>query len=415
MPFNKSRGTFFAFFLFISSFISLVSPESLRAEDALINKIKLSGDLRLRSEYEENKGFNDEAYRWRQRIRLRLGAAADVSDNVDVGLRLSTGDKTYQSTANQTLDGKNFEKFDLTLDRAYARYRNDFGPANLSLYGGKFGHTFWTPTEVLWSSDLQPQGVAESVDIKGTGLTLNLAQYVIRQADRNDVPGGTNNGNELYGGQVLHKGEFGGAGTKVALSYYSVADSGQLGLDAKASNAEFTTNKNFNTCTGTVTSPCTGEVSDFRLLNLSAEASFLKDTEWPVKVIGEYVKNIGAKSFEVNGNSYGKEDTAWLIGVGAGKTDPGSLSFWISYSQIEADSVVANFNSSDLQQTNVNTISPKISYQITKNTSVFYDGYYQERNNFELAKDNGNCTVGGTSNCSDTTQYRHRINLLVNF
>ncbi len=388
---------------------SSIIVENVHGEDVLSRKLKLSGDLRLRSEYEDNKGFNNERYRWRQRFRLRLGVNADITDSVDVGLRLASGDRSYQTTGNRTFDGVNFEKFDFTLDRVYARYRQDFETVRLTLTAGKFGHIFWYPTEILWDMDLQPQGLAESLNIKGTGITVNLAQYVVRQADRDDSAGGAKRGNELYAAQLVYNASLGDAAIKTGIAYYSVADSGQLGLDAKASNSDFTTNKNFNTCTGNVDSPCTGKISDFNILNINAEFSFLKESVWPVKLVGEYVKNLGAESGPVGGNGYGDEDTAWLLGVGIGTRRPGSFRFWLSYSQIEADAVVANFNSDDLQQTNVNTISPLISYQLTKDMSVYYDGYYQERNNYPLAVDNGNAAK------NDTRQYRHRINWTLKF
>ncbi len=382
--------------------------------------IEFFGDLRLRSEYIDNKGFNKERYQWRQRYRLRFGAGAGVTEHVEVGIRFASGEPSYQTTGNQTLDGENFKKFEFRLDRVFARYSRKIGGVGFTLRAGKFAHPFWYPTEIVWDGDLQPQGVSETLEFGNT--TVHLAQYVIRQADRNDLPGGSNNGNELYAFQVVHGLELGGMDTKMGVSYYSVSDPAQLGRDARASNSDFTTNKNFNTCTSkagftsTVSTPCFGEVSDFNILNLTAQVAFLKDGPLPVRIVGEYVKNMGARSFMVysdpsdtTGAEYGREDTAWLLGIGAGTKRPGTWRYWLSYSQIEADSVVANFNSDDLQQTNVNTTSILVSYQITEDMYVYYDGYFQTRNNYRLAVDNGNAST------DDTTMYRHRINWVMHF
>ena len=387
---SKLRIGIFTFFLALG-FIVPAMPGGADAE------IKFFGDLRLRTEYEDNKSFNNERYRWRQRYRLRFGAKADITESVQVGFRFASGEKTYQTTGNQTFDSPNFADFDFPLDRVYARYRTDVGGAKFTFHAGKFGHQFWYPTEILWDQDLQPSGIAETIVLPGAGLTINAAQYVIRQADRNDLPGGGQKGNEVYAVQAVHDRDWGAFGTKVGVAYYNVADAGQICLDAVASDWDFRTNKNFGNAA------CSGTISDFQLLNINVQVSLLRDSVWPVKFIGEYVNNLGAEKAVVNGNNYDEEDTAWLVGVHVGTKKPGTWRFWLAYSQIEADAVVANFNSDDLQQTNVNTIYPQISYQITKNMSIDYDGYYQTRNNYQLARDNGNAI-------DDTTQYRHRIN-----
>ncbi len=403
-----ARGKVIVFVL-VALFVFSLFPSTGWAESTLLGKLKFFGDLRLRSEYEVNKSFNKERYRWRQRYRLRFGVNAGITDNVDFGLRLASGERSYQTTGNQTLDGRNFEKFDFTLDRVFAKYKRDIGGAEFTFRAGKFGHPFWYPTEIVWDMDLQPQGLSETIRFGNT--TVHLAQYVIRQADRNDLPGGSKKGNELYAFQVIQDLNLGGTGARVGVAYYSVADAGQLRMDAYNSNSDFTTNKNFNYY-DSATGSFQGDVSDFNLLNINALLTLLKESRWPLKIVGEYVKNLGAESItnlNGSGNDYGKEDTAWLLGIGVGTKKPGTWRFWLSYSQIEADSVVANFNSDDLQQTNVDTIFPLISYQITKNMSIYYDGYYQKRNNYQLARDNGNSAT------DDTTQYRHRINWKMSF
>ncbi|HEY5600381.1 MAG TPA: putative porin [Candidatus Manganitrophaceae bacterium] len=366
--------------------------------------LNFSGDLRLRSEYISNARFNEGDYRWRQRFRLRFGVTADLTEHTTVGFRLVSGPKNDQPSGNQTFDSENFAKFDFPIDRVFLRYKRETGPALMTLHIGKFGHPFYTLSGIVWDDDLQPAGAAEVFNLKGTGLTVALAQYVIRETDESK---GT--GSSLYAEQISWKGDVGATALGAGVAYYGFSNPTQIASDAKASSSDFTTNKNFGTCNGSNPGTCTGELSDFRILNLNAEAT-LKQLPLPLRLVVEYVNNLGAKEASVGGTSFGKENTAWLAAAYYGKAkEKGDWRVGAGYTQIEADAALANFNSDDYQQTNVNTLFSELRCQLQSKLFAIYDGYYQKRNNFDLAKANGNPAT------DNTTVYRHRLSLIVEF
>lgn len=119
-----------------------------------IKDFKLKGDLRLRNEMESNNPGKDNNC---QRIRFRLGATAEVNDQVEIGFGLATGGTGASSatSTNQTLDDS-FTTKDFDLDYAYAAYK----PCDsLYLIGGKFKSLFFH-TDMLWDSDIRFEGVA---------------------------------------------------------------------------------------------------------------------------------------------------------------------------------------------------------------------------------------------------------------
>jgi hypothetical protein len=386
------------------SAIALMAPRPSDAADATVGKVPLtfSVEFRLRSEYIDHNGFNADDDRWRQRFRLRFGVTGEVSEHATVGFRLSTGDKLYETTAYQTFDSADFSKFDFTIDRAYVGYKRQGGPVLTTLSLGKFGNPFYAPSEIVWDVDLQPTGAAEQFAFNRSGMTVALAQYFIRERDT--VKG---TGSSIYAEQISWKHAFAPAAVGLGVAYYDIVDPLQVANDAFASNKDFLTNKNFATCTGANPGTCTGTISDFRILNLSADTTW---THVPIRLVGEYVVNLGAKEAVVGGTPFGKEDRAWLAAAYYGKTkDKGDWRLGAGYTQIEADAVVANFNSDDLQQTNVNTIFTEFRYQLHPRSYIYYDGYYQTTNNFYLFQANGNPAV------DDTRQYRHRVTLVVEF
>jgi hypothetical protein len=113
-------------------------------------KMKVKGDLRLRYQ-----GEHRSPARHRGRFRLRVGVESEVTDKVKVGFGIASGGSDPRST-NQTFDNE-FQTPDLRIDYAYAQYT----PYEwLKVVGGKFKNPLWKPTDLLWDSDINPEGVA---------------------------------------------------------------------------------------------------------------------------------------------------------------------------------------------------------------------------------------------------------------
>lgn len=161
-----------------------------------VNRFKLSGDLRLRSQNDfmaddnvegiypnfqainENGGtfaqnsqrnfINTTKDRQRFRQRLRLGLDAKIADNFKAGIRLATSNFPDPVSTNQSL-GNMGGHFDFNVDRAYLKYDavNDEGYKWLTLVGGRIanpwyvgGGEFTGGSELVWDTDLSFEGFA---------------------------------------------------------------------------------------------------------------------------------------------------------------------------------------------------------------------------------------------------------------
>ncbi len=129
-----------------------------------IKNIKLSGDLRMRYEYDHrDTTTNDDPERNRGRFRWRLGVDTKIVDDVTMGFGLASGSGDPR-TIDQTFDSS-FSKKLLNINYAYAQYK----PLQwLSLMAGKIRTNpifranslgSW-PSELLWDNDITPEGAA---------------------------------------------------------------------------------------------------------------------------------------------------------------------------------------------------------------------------------------------------------------
>lgn len=116
--------------------------------------MKFKADLRLRYQYNDNQ--NNAYTQHRGRYRLRFGADTMISEQFYIGFGLASGSSADSRSTNQTLT-KNFEKKNIYVDYAYAEYTaNDY----LSLAAGRVKLPVWSPTDMLWDTDINPEGVS---------------------------------------------------------------------------------------------------------------------------------------------------------------------------------------------------------------------------------------------------------------
>jgi len=95
--------------------------------------VSVGADFRARIE-----GFTqeDSPERLRSRMRLRVSAGAQVNRDIDIGVRVVTGNPADPITANQTFTDWEVRK-PITIDRAFLTYHPSALPA-LTLGAGKF-------------------------------------------------------------------------------------------------------------------------------------------------------------------------------------------------------------------------------------------------------------------------------------
>jgi hypothetical protein len=136
-----------------------------------VQKMQFSGDLRVRIEpfyFPRSNGLvldpnnppsliNTKFNQLTEYLRLRLKVEDQVNDKVTVGVRLATGDLTNPGGDNVIL-GNYFAKNGFALDQAYLRYH----PCDdLNLWAGRMPNP-WFYTDLIWSNDLNFEGVAAS-------------------------------------------------------------------------------------------------------------------------------------------------------------------------------------------------------------------------------------------------------------
>ena len=133
-----------------------------------MDRFNLEGDFRYRHGTINAEGLST---RNRQRIRARVGLDARISDAFDVGIMVASGSDDPIST-NQTLDGA-FSTKDFRLDLAYFDWHPVTVPG-FHLSAGKIKNPFFSPgkTELIWDSDLRPEGGAIKYSTKLSSLEL---------------------------------------------------------------------------------------------------------------------------------------------------------------------------------------------------------------------------------------------------
>jgi len=146
--------------------------------------MKVKGDFRLRYQGEKRKASTE---RHRGRMRLRVGVEAEPTDKVKVGFGLASGSDGDPRSTNQTFQDS-FAKKPVWIDYAYAHYE---AFPWMTLIGGRMKNPVWEPGDLLWDTDINPEGIAIKLDHKITSSLeafLNESFFILDEssADKND-------------------------------------------------------------------------------------------------------------------------------------------------------------------------------------------------------------------------------------
>ncbi len=130
-----------------------------------LENLTFFGDLRLRYEYrqfaESTGGRRDDE--GRARYRLRVGVKKTwPDDQLEVGFQLASGDGGGPTSTNETM-GDFFVRDEIRIDRAYATWKPN-AVKGLMVTGGKIKQP-WVSTDLVWDSDLNPEGAWVQYDI----------------------------------------------------------------------------------------------------------------------------------------------------------------------------------------------------------------------------------------------------------
>lgn len=330
-------------------------------------RITPKGDFRYRHEYIriDREGQTDKR-RHRHRLRARLGLVANLSDDLDLGFGISTGeavdangrDEGDPISNNQTLSDA-WSLKNIWISEAYFDWHPGMAPG-LAVMGGKVKRPFITPvkSELIWDSDVFPEGAVVKYDGAFGSAEVFARGYGFWIIER-----GANAESGLLGGQGAVKINLalfeGPAHILGGLSYYDYlhvegetffVDADPFGNTPDASGTAFEEDYNIFEA----------------FLEVGTGAAGL-----PVALFGDYVNNTAVSRL----------DEGWSVGVQVGKAKkPGSWQVRYLYKKVERDAVFGTFVDSDFGGGGTNSKGHEInvSYQIASYWNVGATYFYNQ-------------------------------------
>jgi hypothetical protein len=280
--------------------------------------VKVSGDFRVRYEDTRNQvpGSPVQSDRSREVVRFRAGISSQVNEYVEFGARVATGSLDDPNTTDVTL-GNFVDDLEVNLDRAFAAVKYE----SLFLTGGKFANPFRV-TDLVWDGDVNPQGAAASYAVTTNGASLKATGMyaIVDEQSDSTVPD-----SDMFGaqGEISFPSENWNATVAGGYVDYDISSL------ASADGGDWRSN--------TLTADQKAYVSDFNLLNFVGVLELNKThARYPVRFVGDYVKNLGA---EVDG------DQGFAMDLFVGKASArGDLRARYGYSEAETDAVLAAFS-----------------------------------------------------------------------
>jgi len=322
------------------------------------DRMSLQGDMRVRRQIEDLDNLPavggldiDQQDRWR--IRWRAGMTADVNEQWQVGFGLASGGADGRST-NETLRGA-FSTGDARLDYAYARYDVN---EHVDALAGRFKNPLWQPKDLLWDSDLRPEGIAVPMQFTlGDGIQAFLTPAYLVLSE--DVKGSRDDAAMwvVQAGATFALSE--SAALKLAPAYYSFSglkgSSGPVSVDIPSNSRDADGNFRY----------------DYDALALGAELTLGGTQVVPsVVVFGEWV----------NAFDPSNDETGWLLGFSLGDSkvkDFGDWQFSYNYRRLEADAWPEFLSDSDFffGATNVKGSELEFQWALAKGVNVSLDYY----------------------------------------
>jgi len=309
-------------------------------------KTQFKGDVRFRQENVHNDGVPNNKDQDRQRIRARLGAFSEINPQVDTGIRIATGSNDDARSTNQDLNNY-FDKKQIWLDLGYVDYHPD-AIKNLHVIGGKMLQPWVSMGDIIWDSDINPEGLALTYKypLGNTELFGSAGHYTLKD----NVDG---EGVQFKHDLRLYAGQLG--------ARFAITDNLKLTVGGSLYNYD---NDEDSTCTAT-TSPCALAVNgnspgeEFRLWEGFSQID-IGGLPMPLSLYGQYVHNAEASN---------NQDTGWLAGV---KTKLYGFGLDYNYRDIQQNAVVGAFTDSDFANgfTGSRGSKLKVSYELDKNFTL---------------------------------------------
>jgi len=333
---------------------------------AWVQNIKFKGDLRLRYQNQHEKNGNDIQKDVNiGRVRMRLGMESKINDKVMAGVGIATGSGDPRST-NISFGDYNSKK-QIILDYAYGKYT----PFPwLQLTGGKMlpGDVFWEPTDLVWDTDITPEGAAF-----GLKKTLNPRAsvfmnggFLVVQTDSTSTSGASAflvqpGANYQFNDTFSLKGA-------VSYSSFDVKDQAPSSYD-KGYNTKYNYNSSSPATTGNY-------AYNYTMLNPALEFKIMQ----PFKTLGLNVESLKFFGEYVNNLDVSDKNTGFSAGfqLGNEKIEKwGDWQFRYVYAMLGKDAVLDILPDSDRYsgKTGIRSHEGSLSYGLGKNVWISFDVY----------------------------------------
>ncbi len=352
-------------------------------------EFKISGDVRLRHQVETQApalatgGSAVSNERTRERFRFRLNGDAILQKGWSAGFALETA--SAADSGNQTLqDGNN--DYNLYLARAYVGWTN----GTWTLGGGKQKNPFYT-TDLVWDSDINPQGVSQIYKYALTGKdTVEARAMQLVMDDRPESTFGRSGRDAwMFAQQVVYTKWFGrdDIGNQVnslvlAPGFMTYNDSTLDGLDNETP---------FNgTTDGLSVVTFAGEANWMGVAGSGTGLKLYWDSAYNLEAGTRVYRGYGISALKSGSTAraFDEDPFAWLVGVGysfgTGKVQ-GDYSVKLDYRQIGLGSIDPNLSDSDFAFGRLNQEGFKLagSYNLTDfasaNMAYFYTTAMQDK------------------------------------
>jgi len=346
--------------------IAMASNNTAAAEVASNTGLTRAADIAgQRSASNGAYNFNTQDDVDRTRVRMRLDVNAAVTDEVKVGMRMTTGNTTDRVSTNQTL-GTNFNKYSVVLDRVYLKW-NPAG-SEITYWGGRMPNPFFG-TELVWDPDLNFEGLAATGDIRlgvRSRLFTTVGWFPLSTANP-----GSSVRKDLLGAQAGYQWQFGDTGAnrwRVGLGVYdyrNLAGEAETEVD-RLNRADYVVrseypsglrqrgNTLFRINAPSDTATQYGLASAFRTVNLTTSLELVDLPPAPITLTADYIQNMAFSRTEI-GRRTGQSivdgsNVGYWIGVQVGKRvmrDEGDWSAGLTYRRLGSDATLDAFADSD--------------------------------------------------------------------
>jgi len=341
---------------------------------AWVNRISIKGDIRLRAQDDifakdnvaetyinfpvvnASGGFSKvggpDAYlnttedRSRLRARARVGINAKITEGIEAGFRLSTGNQKDPVSTNQTL-GTYDNRYQVVWDQVYLKHDNyDLDAYRwLTLMGGRFSNP-WVSTDLVWDSDLAFEGFAATYrrslrsddslyesDLNDRTLFMTIGAFPLQEVEL------SNKDKWLYGVQLgaeviaENQSKF-----KVALAYYFFDNiTGVRNKVAESSDYDYTApaymqkgNVLFNIRNSAdAQAELWALAAQYHELNLTILYDIANFSPLHVVLAADVVKNLGYDQKDVEARSLGAVERVQGYDIAVGPTKERTLGYQV--------------------------------------------------------------------------------------